>query len=128
VALEADDWLLLVDDDEGIQDALAEFLRAEGYWVEVAANGAEALRRLRDASRLPTAILLDLMMPVMDGFQFRAAQLSDARWAQIPVLVLTAGLIDEQVHRLGVAGYHRKPIDIDRLLEDLEDLLLAQSR
>lgn len=118
-------WLLLVDDDPGIRDALAELLTLEGLDVRTDADGAAALRRLAESPELPGAILLDLMMPVMDGFSFRAAQLADPRIAQIPVLVFTAGIIDERVHRLQVAGYHRKPVDVERLLADLREYVAA---
>lgn len=116
---DASQWLLLVDDDEGIQDALTDLLRFEGYTVKGAINGKQALQHLRESPQLPAVILLDLMMPVMDGFEFRTAQLNDATLADIPVLVLTAGLIDARVHQMQADGYMNKPVDVDRLLEDL---------
>jgi CheY-like chemotaxis protein len=119
------DWLLLVDDDDGIRDALCELLTAEGLAVEAASDGAAALKRLANAESLPSVILLDLMMPVMDGFAFRSVQLSEPRLADIPVLVFTTGTIDDRVHRLKAAGYHRKPVDIDNLLVDLREYVTA---
>jgi CheY-like chemotaxis protein len=113
-------WLLVVDDDDGIQDALTDLLVFEGYRVKSARNGIEALELLRDAPTLPVVILLDLMMPVMDGFEFRTVQLSDPTLACIPVLILTAGLITERVHVLRAAGCLKKPLDADRLLEELQ--------
>jgi CheY-like chemotaxis protein len=105
--------ILIVDDDEGIREVLAESLELEGYRVQVCVNGADALARLRDGAR-PDLILLDLMMPVMDGWQFRREQLADARLAQIPVVVITAaGTLREQIDARHVL---RKPFDLVDLL------------
>jgi DNA-binding response OmpR family regulator len=121
------DWLLLVDDDTGIRDSLTLLLEMESYRLQSATDGADALRLLRASATLPRVILLDLMMPVLDGFQFRACQLADAALRDIPVLVLTAGLIDERVHALDAAGYLRKPIDIDILLAEIDKYCAAGS-
>ncbi|MFO0581640.1 MAG: response regulator [Anaeromyxobacter sp.] len=81
--------VLLVEDDPDIRESLSEALRYEGYEVELAWHGREALARLaRDP--LPDVILLDLMMPVMNGWEFREAQLEDAALADIPVVVISA--------------------------------------
>ena len=108
--------VLIVEDDELAREALAAFLQAEGYPVLEAANGLEALDRLqRDAVG---AILLDLMMPVMDGWQFRAAQLRDAMLASIPVMVITADASAQaRASSLGVQEYMTKPIQFARLLD-----------
>src|SRR5574340_1100683 len=82
--------VLLVEDDAAIRDALRELLEAEGFVVQGAANGREALARLRAGGHRPRLILLDLMMPVMDGWEFRQAQRGDPALARIPVVVLTA--------------------------------------
>lgn len=121
----ADPWILLVDDDAGIREALSMVLADEGYRVLVAEDGADALRLLRASERLPAVILLDLMMPVMDGYQFRAAQLADATLAGIPVIVLTAGMMSGGVAALGARSCLRKPLDLDRLLHELQDLVGA---
>ena len=81
--------VLVVDDDEMIQESIREVLADEGYEVVLAQNGMEALAMLRDGVQ-PTLILLDLMMPVMDGWQFRAEQKKDPKLAAIPVVVITA--------------------------------------
>ena len=81
--------ILVVDDDEMIQESIREVLADEGYQVVLAQNGQEALARLRNGDR-PSLILLDLMMPVMDGWQFRAEQKRDPRLSAIPVVVITA--------------------------------------
>ncbi len=79
----------MVEDDKDIRDSVVEVLADEGYPVSGVANGQEALRYLRTQAR-PSVILLDLMMPVMDGWQFRNEQLKDAALAAIPVIILTA--------------------------------------
>jgi CheY-like chemotaxis protein len=81
--------LLIVDDDDALREALADALALEGFDVECCVHGADALARLRAGLR-PDLILLDLMMPVMDGWAFRAAQLTDPALAAIPVVVITA--------------------------------------
>jgi two-component system chemotaxis response regulator CheY len=80
--------ILVVDDDPDIRDGLAEALTSEGYTVRTAADGEDALRQLR--ARAADLILLDLMMPVMDGWAFRAAQKRRPEIARIPLLVVTA--------------------------------------
>jgi len=82
--------VLIVEDDADIRETLAEFLRDEGYDVACAQHGRDALDQLK-VSALPSVILLDLSMPVMDGFEFRSEQLKDPRLASIPVVVITAG-------------------------------------
>jgi CheY-like chemotaxis protein len=108
--------ILIVEDDLDVREALTQVLEFEGYSVVGATNGREALDRLR-AGALPSLILLDLMMPVMDGLQFRAAQMRDPSLAHIPVVVISAdGKVDQKVASLGVAGYMKKPLDVDSLL------------
>ena len=81
--------VLVVDDDQAVRDALRELLETEGYAVEEAADGRSALQRLQAGLR-PSVILLDLMMPVMDGWDFRQAQLADPNLRDLPVLIITA--------------------------------------
>src|SRR6187549_1262395 len=82
--------ILVVEDDTDIRESLVEVLEDEGFGVRAAADGRQALDVLRAERPLPDLILLDLMMPVMNGFQFREQQLSDAAFAGIPVVVVTA--------------------------------------
>lgn len=111
--------ILVVEDDFDIRDTLAQILEAEGYIVSGAANGLEALELLRrDGAGAPALILLDLMMPVMNGWQFRAEQLQDPKLASIPVVVISA---DASVHQkaasIEAAGFLKKPVQLDTLLE-----------
>ncbi|MGH9651701.1 MAG: response regulator, partial [Terriglobales bacterium] len=80
--------VLVVDDDEGILQLLRRILEAEGYAVVEAHNGRVALERVRE--RAPGAILLDLMMPEMDGFEFVSALREREAWREIPVVIITA--------------------------------------
>lgn len=114
----AERTLLIVDDDVDVRDSLVELLDAEGYSVLTAANGSDALAMLRDAVSLPSVILLDLMMPVMNGYEFRMTQMRDERLAAIPVFLLSAGeRVDERMR--DVAEVLPKPLDIDALLAAL---------
>lgn len=111
------DKILLVEDDLEIRDCVSEFLREEGYAVESSANGALALAHLKEASTLPSLILLDLMMPVMDGFEFRTQQTKDEELAQIPTVLLSAhGQIEQRAKAAGMEYVLRKPIELDDLL------------
>jgi CheY-like chemotaxis protein len=103
---------MIVDDDDGIREALAVVVSEEGCRVWCACNGDEALIQLRAARRLPCLILLDLMMPVMDGRQFRAVQMGDDRLSTIPVVLMTAGTVPSEVSSLQLL---RKPLHLDEL-------------
>ena len=108
--------ILVVEDDPDIRDALATVLESEGYDVMQASHGQEALGQLR-ASSSASLILLDLHMPVMNGWAFRTEQLRDPRLAAIPVVVVSAdGMMPKRAAELGAAGYVGKPIDFERLL------------
>jgi len=81
--------ILLVDDDRAVLNALTELLESEGYKVATAIDGLDALDQLRGGLR-PCVIVLDLMMPVMDGWDFRHEQMKDQALRDIPVVVITA--------------------------------------
>ncbi len=104
--------VLLVEDDVEICESLAELLRRKGFAVETAQNGREALEKLAHGE-LPSLIVLDLMMPVMNGWEFRERQLSDATLASIPVVVVSATAA--QANGLGCAAVLQKPIETARL-------------
>jgi CheY-like chemotaxis protein len=109
--------VLVVDDDRDIRDSLIDALEDHGYRATGAANGIEALAALRDAAELPALILLDLMMPGMDGREFRGAQLANPAWARIPVIVISAyGDAEAQARALGVSCL-RKPLAVRPLID-----------
>jgi CheY-like chemotaxis protein len=113
--------VLLVEDDDDIRGSIAEILREEGFEVVGASDGDEALRFLRGAAEPPRLILLDLMMPVMDGWAFRAAQLADERLAKIPVVILSAATdVRRHAQQLRVDDYLVKPLDVPLLLNAIE--------
>ena len=87
----AERTILVIDDDVDLLDIMAEILEGEGYRVEKATNGVEAFAYLDDAAVLPAAILLDLMMPSMDGWRFRSLQKARPALAGVPVIVISAG-------------------------------------
>ncbi len=103
--------VLVVDDEIDIREAVAEVLADEGYEVYAAGDGAEALRKARDVH--PSLVLLDLMMPGMNGWEFRAAQATDPELKRIPVVVLSAL---GKVAGFEAAGFIQKPFELDELL------------
>jgi two-component system, chemotaxis family, chemotaxis protein CheY len=109
--------LLVVEDSTDFQNLLKQLFEGEGYAVEKALNGEEALIHLRGEKTLPNLILLDLMMPIMDGYEFRRQQELDIRLANIPVVVMTAHR-DAQINKekISVKECLRKPLDIYQLL------------
>jgi CheY-like chemotaxis protein len=108
--------VFIIDDDHDIRATLQEILSDEGYEVTSSANGLDALAKLRSGVA-PNVILLDLMMPVMDGWQFRAQQLEDPHLASIPVVVLSADAgIEQKSRSLEAAECVRKPVDLETLL------------
>jgi CheY-like chemotaxis protein len=114
--------ILVVDDDADIRDALCELLEDEGYTTTSAENGSDALARLR-SSELPCAILLDLMMPVMDGLDFRAQQQCDPALESIPVVVISAAAEARRVAgAMHAAGFLPKPIQVPILINTVERL------
>lgn len=118
--------ILLVEDDRDIRESVTEVLEDEGYVVTAAADGREALLLLQSASPPPGLILLDLMMPVMSGYQFREEQLKLPAYAAIPVLIVTADVNARgKVESLKAAGFMQKPVKIQPLLNLVEQLLAA---
>jgi two-component system chemotaxis response regulator CheY len=108
--------LLLVEDDPSTRESLVEVLQEAGYDVATAADGQEALAYLADHS-LPALILLDLIMPRLDGWVFRARQRENSRLQEIPVVVMTGLNPDPRLkEHLGVAECLAKPIEISALL------------
>jgi CheY-like chemotaxis protein len=109
--------VLVVEDDRDIRDTIAEVLRDEGYRVHLAANGSEALEFLRGGT-LPNLILLDLMMPVMSGWDFRSEQRKDGRLAAIPTVILSGDSgVRDKARALEVEAAIAKPLGLDQLLQ-----------
>jgi CheY-like chemotaxis protein len=112
--------VLVVDDDEGIRDSLTELLEDEGHQVMSAENGADALTKLAAMTPAPDLILLDLMMPVKDGFAFRSEQRADERFSAIPVVAMSAMPRREgRWEALGAREYLQKPFQLDALIQAL---------
>jgi CheY-like chemotaxis protein len=109
--------VLIVEDDDDIRISLAESLALYGYEVALARDGQEALDRLRSGLPQPRLILLDLMMPGVDGWQFRAEQEKDPRLSEIPVVVLSAV---EGITPSGVKEHLTKPVDMAVLLSTVD--------
>lgn len=110
--------VLVVDDDEDIRESLGDVLRAEGYTVSVAADGAQALELLHSGNR-PGLVLVDMIMPVMDGAELLARMASDPELRKLPVLVISASSIIEPPEGVPVM---RKPLRLDRLIAAIEHL------
>lgn len=113
--------VLIVEDDRDTREMLERFLQMEGFDVRTAANGLIALEALQRDNAL-CVILLDLMMPVMDGWQFRQAQASDPSLCQIPVVIVTAAGPRDDIPAIEADGWLSKPVDFDRLLETITPL------
>lgn len=112
-----DAYVMIVEDDTDIREALTQILEDEGYRVASAGNGLDAIGLLRGRER-PCLILLDLMMPVMNGWQFRTEQQRDTALADIPVVIISAdGAARRETVASGVQGFLQKPIELDELLE-----------
>jgi CheY-like chemotaxis protein len=117
-----DPLILVAEDDEWVRDTLAMLLESEGYEVALAADGLQALAELQ--RRRPALILLDLMMPRMDGYAVVAEMEQRGFRPGVPVLLLTAARDPEQIaQRLRAEGYVPKPFDIDQLLHEIERVL-----
>lgn len=113
--------ILIVEDSKDIQDLLARLLNSSGYKTDCANNGLEALEFLHSLKILPGLILLDLMMPEMDGYGFREAQAKIARFASIPIIVMTAhGDVQSKALKIGAKASLKKPFsDIETILDTI---------
>jgi CheY-like chemotaxis protein len=109
--------ILLVDDDYGVRRTLGLLLEMQGYAVDLAANGREALAKLREGP-LPSVLITDLVMPEMDGWQLRREMLKDENLSCVPVIVIAGRNADPE--SLQVVACLRKPIDMQQLYELLE--------
>jgi two-component system, chemotaxis family, chemotaxis protein CheY len=113
--------LLVVDDDRDLREAIEEVLRDAGWTVLGAGHGREALEVLARARPLPGLVLLDMMMPVLDGVGFATEMQAVGAWRDIPVIIFSASANSEEAARVvGARAYLRKPVDLEALLEVVE--------
>jgi DNA-binding response OmpR family regulator len=108
--------VLLVEDDADVRAALQGFLEQEGYTVRTAENGREGLQELEKEK--PGLVLLDLMMPIMNGWEFLDAKNHQSSFSRVPVLVISA--VPGNPHIPGALGFLKKPVDLDRLMDFVE--------
>jgi CheY-like chemotaxis protein len=110
--------ILLIEDDRDICEIVQLVLAEEGYHTLTVPNGAEALRLLRAGEAKPFVIMLDLMLPVMDAWQFRSEQLRDAALEKIPVVIFSANpKVWRHADMLGAAAVIRKPPNLNEILD-----------
>lgn len=113
--------VLVVDDEDMIRESLVEFLEENGYEAIGAIHGGDALEKLDSLSPLPCVILLDLMMPVVDGPTFRERQLRAPQLASIPVIILSAYRgVGKRAAELNIEDYLDKPLKLSALLGMIE--------
>jgi len=114
----AGSYVLVVDDDPAIRGLVGDALRDEGYAVDLAAHGREALDAIR--VRRPATIVLDLMMPIMDGFSFMEACLHEQLCDNVPIVVISA--VHDAMRRVSEVPVHAciaKPFDLDELIKTI---------
>jgi CheY-like chemotaxis protein len=108
-------YILVVDDDDDFREALTEVLAAAGYPVQQSENGQKALDRIAD--ELPGIILLDLKMPVLDGWGVMEKLRGDTRTSGVPILILSAYGFEWEAELLGAQGYISKSVGMDEILD-----------
>ena len=113
--------VMIVDDDADAREALAQFLHTQGYWSLEAVNGQEAIKQLQSSAHPPQLILLDLVMPVMDGWEFltRLPQLNPGR--AVPIVIVITGRDPRIVP--GATAVLRKPLAVAQLLSLMQRLM-----
>jgi CheY-like chemotaxis protein len=115
-----DECILLVEDDTDIREEMAGLLESEGYTVAQARNGQDALEQLKSIPK-PCVILLDLMMPVMNGWDFRQQQLADPALKEIPTVIVSgAAQALQEARTLHATAFLQKPFEIEPLLDVIE--------
>lgn len=113
--------ILIIEDDTSIRELLVEIFESEGYLVDSGVNGSEGIKALE--TNIPDLILMDVMMPVMDGYAFRMEQMKNPKWDSIPVVAMSAqdqgrGKLEDH----GITNFINKPLELDRLLETVKSL------
>lgn len=116
--------ILIVEDDADIRELMKIFLETDGFRVNLAADGIEALEELQ-AGPCPTLILLDLMMPRMDGEQF-VKQLRGSRFADIPIIIMSGhSAAEKKAEQLNAVSCLMKPVEVDELLKTVRQIALS---
>lgn len=110
--------ILVVEDDDDIRNVMVDVLEAEGYHAESATNGQEALDLLHKIAK-PCLVLLDMMMPIMNGREFLDKVMKDSVLAPIPVLIVSA--VADKADTKGAIGFLKKPIDLDVVLKMVDE-------
>jgi CheY-like chemotaxis protein len=123
----AERTIIIADDDADIRETLAGILREEGYKTRTAENGREVLLALNDLRGAPCVLVLDLMMPVMSGFDLLQELAHGHRLAEIPVIVCTAA-IPEASLPTGIRRFVFKPISLDVLLAGIAEACTERAR
>lgn len=109
--------VLIVEDDPALREVYGEVLVGEGYGVRLAANGFEALTLLDARGEVPCAILLDLRMPGMNGWELANRLRETKRWQGVPIVVVAAHyLVADEAGRIGASSWLQKPVTLDRLV------------
>lgn len=112
--------ILVVEDDNSIRELLVELLQSEGYEVAAAVNGLEGIKYLQSYGN-PDLILIDLMMPIMDGYTFRTEQMKNPEWNKVPVIVMSAEAnAKEKMKNFGITAFLSKPVELDTILKTVE--------
>jgi CheY-like chemotaxis protein len=112
--------ILVAEDNSANRELIREILEVQGYEVLEAVNGLEALEQIEEKS--PDLVLMDIQMPLIDGFETVSKLRKDARFAKLPVIALTAYAMagdEEKALMAGFDGYLSKPMDVNQLLEHL---------
>lgn len=112
----ASKYILIVEDDLDINEAVVTILKEEGYQTKATSNGKEAIDFLNSTTNLPSLILLDMMMPIMPGLEFRRIQLQNPALFKIPTILFSAGLKGEDLSELHFNDFLKKPLDLDTLM------------
>ncbi len=113
--------ILIVEDDQFIRNSMLELVESVGCSAAAVGNGREAINYLNECSVLPNLILLDLMMPVMDGFEFRVEQQKDPKICGIPVVIMSAdGHVADKQARTSAYDYLKKPFELESILAIVE--------
>lgn len=113
--------ILVIEDDNSIRELLTELLETEGYIVRSDANGKEGLLSL-ESGFAPDLILVDLMMPIMDGYTFREEQLKKSDWSKIPTVVMSAESgAKEKLKPYHVTAFLSKPVELDLILSTVAE-------